>query len=283
MRLLRFLTALVPCVLADMEFINPPPFGAVGDVSKNPTYVIGSVVEVAWTPGGEGKQTSLTLWQLNATTAEFFGPMQYITRKVVDVSTFTWIVATTKDLSVSNMFFLSIFEEGKANADSNSHYFNLTRNSDTGPTAAEVTTSASSSTGRISPTSTSATVPAAETTSDPAATSSALSAESPGGLDSGAKIGIGVAIPCAAILGVIAGYLIFRRRKRAIEPPAAPAYHDDNPYNGTAGGNWGQYSEKGAGTSMPVAYGHGGGAKYYQPAELGVVQEPRRVFELPAS
>ncbi|KAK3294557.1 uncharacterized protein B0H64DRAFT_190184 [Chaetomium fimeti] len=281
MRPLRFLTAFLPCVLADMDFINPPPFGAVGDVSKNPTYVIGSVVEVAWTPGGEGKQTSLTLWQLNATTAEFFGSMQYVTRKVVDVSTFTWIVATTKDLSVSNMFFLSIFEEGKANADANSHYFNLTRNSDTRPTAAEASSSASSET-RIAPTSTSATVPA-ETTTDPAATSSAPSSESPSGLDSGAKIGIGVAIPCAAILGVVAGYLIFRRRKRMNEPPAAPTYHDDNPYNGVSGEKWGQYSENGPGISMPAAYGHGGSAKYYQPAELGVVEEPRRVFELPAS
>lgn len=81
MRLLQLLTAFLPCVLAEMEFINPPPFGAVGDVSKNPTYVIGSVVEVSWTPGEEGKQTSLTLWQLNATTGEYFGSMQYITRK----------------------------------------------------------------------------------------------------------------------------------------------------------------------------------------------------------
>ncbi|EAQ87802.1 hypothetical protein CHGG_04421 [Chaetomium globosum CBS 148.51] len=265
-----------------MEFINPPPFGAVGDVSKNPTYVIGSVVEVSWTPGEEGKQTSLTLWQLNATTGEYFGSMQYITRKVVDVSTFTWIVATTKDLSVSNMFFLSIFEEGKSSADANSHYFNLTANSNIRPTAASEGSTSASSITRTAATSTSTTAPV-QTTPNPAATSNAPLSETSSGLDSGAKIGIGVAIPAAAVLGAIAGYFILRRRRRMVQPPVAPAYHDDNPYNGMGGGNWEPYSEKRPGLSIPAAYGHSDNPKYYNPAELNVIQEPRRVFELPGS
>ena len=46
----------VPCILADIEFFNLPSFGAVGDVSSNPTYVVGSVVEFAGTRGGEGNK-----------------------------------------------------------------------------------------------------------------------------------------------------------------------------------------------------------------------------------
>jgi hypothetical protein len=149
------------------------------------------------------------------------------TGKVVDVSTFR-IVATTQDLSVSNMFFLSIFEEGKANADANNHYFNLTTKSDTRPTAVSEGSTSASSITRITLTSTSTTAP----TLNPAETSNAPSSGSSGGLDSSAKIRIGVAIPAAAVLGAIASYLILRRRKRMAEqPPAAPAYHDENPYN----------------------------------------------------
>lgn len=137
-------------------------------------------------------------------------------------------------LSVSNMFFLSIFKEGQDNADANSHYFNLTTNSEARPTAASEGSTSASRITRITLTSTSTTDP----TPNPAETSNAPSSGSSGGLDSSAKIRIGVAIPAAAVLGAIASYLIFRRRKRMAEqPPAAPAYHDDNPYNGMSGGN----------------------------------------------
>lgn len=71
-----------PPGLAIMEFINPPPSGPDGDFSGNPIYPPGKVVNVAWTPGKEDKPSSLTLWQLNATTAKYFGDMEYITRTV---------------------------------------------------------------------------------------------------------------------------------------------------------------------------------------------------------
>jgi hypothetical protein len=80
MRPLQVLWGLLPLTFAGMEFINPPPEGSVGDFKKIPAYEIGSVVKVAWTPGPEGSQTSLSLWQLDANTAEFFGNMEYISR-----------------------------------------------------------------------------------------------------------------------------------------------------------------------------------------------------------
>lgn len=62
-----------------MEFINPPPFGEVGDFSNNPIYTVGSTVNVAWTSGEPGKPTSLCLFQLNGT--QYLYPFEYLTRK----------------------------------------------------------------------------------------------------------------------------------------------------------------------------------------------------------
>ena len=68
-------------MLAIMEFLNPPPFGASLDYSNNPIYPVGSVVEVGWTQGTSGKPTSVTLWQLNPATGLAMGILEYITRR----------------------------------------------------------------------------------------------------------------------------------------------------------------------------------------------------------
>lgn len=81
MRFLQVVAVLLPSTLAKMAFLNPPPGKVIGDYSKSPTYVMGSVMEVSWTSGSKGKQTSLTLWQINPATGLHFGSMEYIARK----------------------------------------------------------------------------------------------------------------------------------------------------------------------------------------------------------
>ncbi|KAL2131005.1 hypothetical protein VTI74DRAFT_5687 [Chaetomium olivicolor] len=299
MRLQPALAWLAPPVLAGMEFINPPSSGING---KNPIYEMGSVLEVAWTPGPEGKQTSLVLWQLNATTAEFFGEMEYISRKAVDISRFKWIVATAKNLTVSNLFFLSIFEEGKSSADSNSHMFNITKPSDTKTAAAVApitTTSSATITITTNPPSSSNAEAAAGTTSTPAssAPASTNTGSEAGGLSIDAKIAIAVTVPCVLILGALAGYLIVkrRRRKRQVDPSTMAAHmmypgggNDNSYHNGMAGGPRAEPWAGGHwdGKSMPLVFHQGEGSrKQDQWVELGGGETRGKsgVFELPGN
>lgn len=105
---------------------------------------------------------------------------------------FTWKVATNQDLSKGVVFFLSVYDENSNNQDFfSSHYFNLTQKS--------------TSTSSTSATTTSQTA---------AATTTGAVASSSSGLGTGAKIGIGVAIPLAAIIGLGASWWFFTRRRR---------------------------------------------------------------------
>jgi hypothetical protein len=63
-----------------MQFINPPPFGAMRDFSNSETYSVGSTLNVAWTPAESGKAASLVLYQLDS-NGLWFGDMEYLTRR----------------------------------------------------------------------------------------------------------------------------------------------------------------------------------------------------------
>lgn len=76
--LLSVLWTHVSCLIS---FINPPPFGKSGDFSENPTYPVGSTVNVAWQGGEDGKGVSIVLYQLNQTNGQWFGDMEYLARK----------------------------------------------------------------------------------------------------------------------------------------------------------------------------------------------------------
>lgn len=79
MVLLLFLFVLeLFTIVMGVEFINPPPFAATTDFSLNTIYVEGSLLNIQWTPGPEGNNTSLTLFQLNGT--QFLEPFEYLTR-----------------------------------------------------------------------------------------------------------------------------------------------------------------------------------------------------------
>jgi hypothetical protein len=52
--------ALVAC--QDIEFINPPPGGDAGEYSQNPTFVLGSVINIQW-KAPEDKELNMVLYQ----------------------------------------------------------------------------------------------------------------------------------------------------------------------------------------------------------------------------
>jgi hypothetical protein len=51
--LVFLLAALTAGQRASIKFINPPAGGAAGDFSLNPTFVLGSNVNIQWTPTTE--------------------------------------------------------------------------------------------------------------------------------------------------------------------------------------------------------------------------------------
>jgi hypothetical protein len=92
MRLLHAVAAALgslPMALSLMEFRRPPAFTGLVDPSRNPVRVIGTTLDLEWTPSQEGKKLSVVLYQLNATRAATFegqfhfteGPFEFITRK----------------------------------------------------------------------------------------------------------------------------------------------------------------------------------------------------------
>jgi hypothetical protein len=82
---LALLSCLLTRVSCLISFINPPPFGTGGDFSGNPTYGVGSIVNIAWQGGEDGVGVSIVLYQLNQTNGQWFGDMEYLTRKHSDV------------------------------------------------------------------------------------------------------------------------------------------------------------------------------------------------------
>ncbi|OCK73371.1 hypothetical protein K432DRAFT_312958 [Lepidopterella palustris CBS 459.81] len=205
-----------------MDFINPPPFGRVGDFSNNPIYPQGSTIDIIWTQGKEGVPVSVTLFQLNGT--QYMPDFEYITQSVINKTSFTWLVGTSKNLTFSNLFYMCIFEEGSTSADANSHYFNIS-SKDISPPPTTISTSATTSSPTHSSIAATAAIsissiaPSAAISISSIAPSVAASTSSPppshsGSLSAGAKAGIGVGIPVAMALGIGAGFFLFRRHKR---------------------------------------------------------------------
>lgn len=213
--LLAALAAIAGAASAQsMKFVNPPPERSETNVANFPKFQQGSTVTVRWTKGPADKAMSLTLWQLDQQTMKFFGDMEYLSQNFLDKDSYSWLVATRKDLKKSNLFYFSIFQEGQSQSDSNSQYFNIT----TAAVDAPKPTTSTKTPGPSSATSTGATTPTSDASG--AATSDTISGEGDAGasqdsgLSAGTKIAIGVAVPLAVLvaLGAIA-WLWFKRRR----------------------------------------------------------------------
>ncbi|KAH6624176.1 hypothetical protein B0J18DRAFT_427500 [Chaetomium sp. MPI-SDFR-AT-0129] len=155
MRLSFAAAAFLPCAMAAtvMKFINPPAGGHQTDFSNSPVYQLGSVVNISWTPTDNPETpTSLTLWQIDETTKDWIEDQEYINRKGVDITTFRWIVATTKNVSASKVFYLSLFREGQPRSDSDSHtFFIVEPDNKSPPPSTSSSANAGSSSPRVSP------------------------------------------------------------------------------------------------------------------------------------
>ncbi|KAF2708599.1 hypothetical protein K504DRAFT_534211 [Pleomassaria siparia CBS 279.74] len=239
-----------------MDFINPPPAGVFGDFSENPIYNVGSKVRVAWTPPtNESQAVSVTLSQMNGT--QWILPAEYLTQSAIGRTSYDWLVVTEKNLSVSNMFILAVFREGNSSPDAITHYFNISEKavaptssaSKTSFSTASISTSVPSSAAGtstiISTTTPTSLVPFAS--SSPASDSSTASSRD---FSMGTRIGLGVSIPVALIVGLAAGLFLFKRYSKrnktpAISPNPPGDHHDAYTYHGnyTHGGYYGSTVE----------------------------------------
>lgn len=154
----------------------------------------------------------------------------------VDVTNFKWLVGTTKDLSVSPMFAIAVWEQGKQVTDSATNLFNITRGAIEPSSSTSSTSSAESSTSTTATTSTATplTSPtpsenadgvANPTTADP--TTPPAAKQSSGGLSTGAAAGLGVGIGLAVLLLAGAGWFWVRQRagrRQAVTGAVAPGY-----------------------------------------------------------
>ncbi|KAK2606566.1 hypothetical protein N8I77_005307 [Diaporthe amygdali] len=217
---------------AEIYFVNPPQFGITGDFSSNAVYTVGQNLRVQWSDAPDNTGISVLLYQLNGT--QYMLPGQYLFQNVVNTTVYDWTVAVSDNLPAtlaeSNLFYLSVFQEGKTSSDSNSHYFNITEAKSTS-TSSSTTTSSASTTLSTSTQMASSVTPASTTsTSTASASTSSQPSSSDTNLSTGAKIGIGVGIPAAAIIGIGAGWFFFgRRRRQQTNAPGAgadPRYSD---------------------------------------------------------
>lgn len=119
---------------------------------------------------------------------------------------------------MSNLFYLSIFEEGHSKSDANSHYFYLASSNNDDPEASDTSSTAIAAsipnTASLASTASSLTPvePITSTPIPPAPISTSSPAPSHG-LTADVIIGFSIAIPLALIIGFGAGWFFFGRRR----------------------------------------------------------------------
>lgn len=128
------------------------------------------------------------------------------------MTSFPWSVTTRKDLKVSNMFVMSLYQTDETGFDDESVLFNI---------SSPTTSDSSSTTPSAAPTSITDNNPSTASASASTSSSSSPEGTSHSGLDTATKVGIGVGIPIAAIAGIAVGWLIFRKMNNKASRPGA--------------------------------------------------------------
>lgn len=239
------LWAVLPATIS-FEFVNPASHGSQSSFSQDSVYTEHSVLQIRWTSPYSDQDATVGLFQVNTSSTlasskspQTIGDIEYLagesrsislhpciyvrTRpdiypstegQAYDRTSRQWIVVTNKDLSVSNVFVMMLFVTGATSASDMTVYFNITSDDSDSASTDDSSTSTSGSSASSSAT-TRAQLSPTLPVSNPSASTTASDAasQSSSDMNSSAKIGLGVGIPAAAIVGVLATWLVFRRRR----------------------------------------------------------------------
>lgn len=131
-----------------------------------------------------------------------------------------WTVVTARDLSLSHLFLFNIYYDGELDALANSQTFNITDGSENSSITSTSSNFATGSTSSV--TSALATnTPTAAETSAAAGPIASKGADQSGGMSTGAKVSIGIAVAVLALGGLAAGYFLYGRRVKKQQQGAA--------------------------------------------------------------
>ncbi|CAN9402077.1 unnamed protein product [Alternaria alternata] len=249
-------TVFARAISASLEFVNPQPYNADNNVSDYQIYKKGQSMMVLWSGGDPSENVSISLVQQDFHNLVY---PESLRENLAGVTGFEWLVDTDRNLTDSNLFSLAI-TQGSTQS-SASQYFFIEEDSGQGSDSDLLSSSAISPTatsnGASTATRTAASNSAFESTLEstwistqhetvstlhntqsstriPVSTSSNLptiETNEPNlptkwiindGFPLGAKLGLGIGIPVAVVLRLLAGWLIFRRQKRDIAAHQLP-------------------------------------------------------------
>ncbi|KAJ4421960.1 hypothetical protein N0V82_003356 [Gnomoniopsis sp. IMI 355080] len=161
----------------------------------------------------------------------------FIQESAVDETSSDWTVTTDKNLSFSNLFLFNLFYEGETSPVAVSETFNITGDSSSSTTTSSASTTSSAtaistnfltSTISVAATSHTGSATSSTTTAAAASTTGTVSSQS-GGLSTGTKIGVGIAVPAVAFIGIAVGYFLFRHRAKKQQYAATPHAAEQSP------------------------------------------------------
>ncbi|CAG8955898.1 hypothetical protein HYFRA_00008750 [Hymenoscyphus fraxineus] len=237
---------MVSCISACLatKFINPPAEDDRKDSSFNAVYSKGATINIQWT--AVDAILALTLFQLNKTDPQqFLLGLEYIATSLApNTTSFTWTVQTKKSLEESPIFYMNLFVQGETSGRANSHAFNISLPGGVQPQSSSIRESPTSSLVTADATSTPSSAPMATptpvlaplSTASPTSTNAPITAtETEGGLSGIGKIGIGIGVSAAVVLGVTVGWLFFGRKggadKAHISSTVAPQIYYESKYD----------------------------------------------------
>ncbi|KAB2101070.1 hypothetical protein AG0111_0g11177 [Alternaria gaisen] len=208
-----------------MQFIVPPSNPRPLDFSNAQVYYLGDKLTIYWTEPPAGIASSILLWQANRTTGVLVGDKQYITQSVVNKTDVAWPITTDFNLTLSNLFQLTLYQEGEVDPVDFSQYLYLEDKADSASASISSASSSLLSSSTASATISSFGAGGSTQTNVPTTVPMPSSASPASSFPTSAKIGVGVGIPVALLLGLIIGFLLFRHhKKKRVDRPKTPSH-----------------------------------------------------------
>ncbi|KAI4866930.1 hypothetical protein F4820DRAFT_446626 [Hypoxylon rubiginosum] len=237
------------------RFFNPADSGPASDFSEDAIWRVGETQTIKFTT--TYSSYTIDLWQQDTQGGSASQGPSIFQVSSGAVTQFDWSVQTFQfDLATSEVFFLWLTPVDQDGTDSvTSHYFNITASAATSSSSISSSTSFSS-TATTSTTTTSAAASSIQTSAPPSPSPTRKATP----LSTGAQAGIGVGVGLVGLVAIVAGALLWRRRKNSSRgTPQIVAGRDDYDQPEMARGPHGEGYQKSPPPSYPIELDANGG------------------------